>query len=97
MDHSGGSSYIAERLDVFSNMKEGKDGVLFSEEFILNMNLVGQGPQLQTDLTFFWPIFLQKVGVHRKLRRKEIFDPQRVDRRTKSFEKTSRGWTMEWS
>ena len=43
VDHSGGPSYIAERLDVFSNKKKNKGGLLFSEVFILNMmNLVGK-------------------------------------------------------
>ena len=35
------------------HVKVGKDGLLFIEEFILNVNLVGQGPQRQIDLECF--------------------------------------------
>ena len=59
MDHSGGPTYITERLDVFSNMIEGKGGLLFSEEFILIMiNLVRQDHSFKLSLIVFWPIFL---------------------------------------
>ena len=72
VDHEGGPSYIAERLDVFSNMKKGKGGLLFSEEFILNiMNLVGQGPQLQSEFDSFLANFPLKDPATHKIKKKK--------------------------